>query len=93
MKSTSAWWKPAVKTVTKRVPVIAGAGSNNTVEAIELARHAEKVGADALLAVTPYYNCPTQKGLIAHFAAIAQAVSLPIVIYNISRPFGRRHDT
>ncbi|MGV3551678.1 4-hydroxy-tetrahydrodipicolinate synthase [Rhizobium sp.] len=72
-----------VKTVNKRAPVIAGAGSNNTVEAIELARHAESVGADALLVVTPYYNKPTQKGLIAHFSAIAEAVSLPIVIYNI----------
>jgi 4-hydroxy-tetrahydrodipicolinate synthase len=72
-----------IKTVNKRVPVIAGAGSNNTVEAIELARHAEGAGADALLVVTPYYNRPTQKGLLAHFSAIAEAVSLPIIIYNI----------
>jgi 4-hydroxy-tetrahydrodipicolinate synthase len=72
-----------VEVANKRVPVIAGAGSNNTIEAIELARHAEKAGADALLVVTPYYNRPTQKGMIAHFSAIAEATSLPIVIYNI----------
>ncbi|MGO8655441.1 dihydrodipicolinate synthase family protein, partial [Rhizobium ruizarguesonis] len=64
-------------------PVMAGAGSNNTREAIELAQHAEKVGANAVLVVTPYYNKPTQKGLIAHFSAIADAVDLPIYIYNI----------
>ncbi|ANK90933.1 MULTISPECIES: 4-hydroxy-tetrahydrodipicolinate synthase [Rhizobium] len=72
-----------IEVAAKRVPVMAGAGSNNTREAVELAQHAEKVGADAVLVVTPYYNKPTQKGLIAHFSAIAEAVALPIYIYNI----------
>lgn len=72
-----------VEAAARRVPVIAGAGSNNTTEAIELAQHAEKAGADAILVVTPYYNKPTQKGLFAHYAAIAESVKLPIVIYNI----------
>ncbi|MCW1934823.1 4-hydroxy-tetrahydrodipicolinate synthase [Pararhodobacter zhoushanensis] len=72
-----------VKAVKGRVPVIAGAGSNNTVEAIRLLKHAEKVGADAALVVTPYYNKPTQAGLIAHFRALHDASSLPIIIYNI----------
>ncbi|WP_172329232.1 4-hydroxy-tetrahydrodipicolinate synthase [Mangrovicoccus sp. HB161399] len=66
-----------------RVPVIAGAGSNSTDEAIEFSRHAEKVGASHLLIVTPYYNKPTQAGMIAHFAAIHDACGLPIIIYNI----------
>lgn len=72
-----------IKAAAGRVPVIAGAGSNNTTEAIELAQHAEKAGADAVLVVTPYYNKPTQKGLFAHYSAIAESVKLPIVIYNI----------
>jgi 4-hydroxy-tetrahydrodipicolinate synthase len=72
-----------VKAAAGRIPVIAGAGSNNTVESIRLAQHAEKVGADAILVVTPYYNKPTQRGLIAHFTAIHDACGLPIVIYNI----------
>jgi len=66
-----------------RVPVIAGAGSNNTREAIELAIHAEKAGASAVLVVTPYYNKPNQEGLFQHFRAIDAAVGIPIVIYNI----------
>ncbi|MBL9049685.1 MAG: 4-hydroxy-tetrahydrodipicolinate synthase [Tabrizicola sp.] len=66
-----------------RVPVIAGAGSNNTVEGISLMRHAEKVGATAALVVTPYYNKPTQAGLIAHYTALHDCCQLPIVIYNI----------
>jgi 4-hydroxy-tetrahydrodipicolinate synthase len=66
-----------------RVPVIAGAGSNSTAEAIELSRHAEKAGADAVLIVTPYYNKPTQEGLYQHFKAINDAIGIPIIIYNI----------
>ena len=66
-----------------RVPVIAGAGSNNTVEAIDYARHAEAVGADAVLVVTPYYNKPTQEGLYQHFKAVNDAIGIPIIIYNI----------
>ncbi|MBV8472306.1 MAG: 4-hydroxy-tetrahydrodipicolinate synthase [Hyphomicrobiales bacterium] len=66
-----------------RVPVIAGAGSNNTHEAVEMARHAEKAGADAVLVVTPYYNKPTQEGLYQHFRAVNDAIGIPIIIYNI----------
>jgi 4-hydroxy-tetrahydrodipicolinate synthase len=66
-----------------RVPVIAGAGSNNTLEAIDLARHAEKSGADAVLVVTPYYNKPTQEGLYQHYKAVNDAIGIPIFIYNI----------
>ena len=66
-----------------RAPVLAGAGSNNTAEAIDLARHAEKAGADGVLVVTPYYNKPNQEGLFQHFKAIDAAIGIPIVIYNI----------
>jgi 4-hydroxy-tetrahydrodipicolinate synthase len=66
-----------------RVPVIAGAGSNNTHEAIDLAVHAEKAGADAVLVVTPYYNKPTQEGMYQHFKAVNDAIGIPIIIYNI----------
>lgn len=72
-----------VAAVAGRVPVIAGAGSNNTVEGISLMRHAEKVGATAALVVTPYYNKPTQAGMVAHFTALHDCCQLPIVIYNI----------
>jgi 4-hydroxy-tetrahydrodipicolinate synthase len=72
-----------VKLVNGRVPVVAGAGSNSTKEAIELSRHAEKAGADAVLVVTPYYNKPTQEGLYQHYKAINDAIGIPIVIYNI----------
>ena len=66
-----------------RAKVIAGAGSNSTVEALELARHAEKVGADGVLVVTPYYNKPSQQGLYQHFKVINDAIGIPIIIYNI----------
>ncbi len=72
-----------VKAAAGRVPVIAGAGSNNTAEGIRLIRHAAAVGADAALVVTPYYNKPTQAGLIAHFTALHDAADIPIIIYNI----------
>jgi len=72
-----------VRAAHGRVPVIAGAGSNNTDEGIRLIRHAERVGADAALVVTPYYNKPTQAGLIAHYTALHDCCTLPIIIYNI----------
>lgn len=72
-----------IETANGRVPVIAGAGSNNTREAIDLAQHAEKAGADAVLVVTPYYNKPNQAGLKAHYKAIDSAIGIPIIIYNI----------
>jgi 4-hydroxy-tetrahydrodipicolinate synthase len=73
----------AIEEAKGRVPVVAGAGSNSTGEAIELARHAEQAGADAVLVVTPYYNKPTQEGLYQHFKAINDAIGIPIIIYNI----------
>jgi len=66
-----------------RVPVVAGSGSNSTAEAIDLSRHAEEAGADAVLIVTPYYNKPTQEGLYQHYKAINDAIGIPIIIYNI----------
>ena len=72
-----------VATTKGRVPVIAGAGSNSTAEAIELVHHAKLVGADGALVVTPYYNRPSQEGLYAHYAAINEAVQLPVLVYNV----------
>lgn len=72
-----------VKAAAGRIPVVAGAGSNNTAETIRFMQHAEKVGADAALVVTPYYNKPTQAGLIAHFTAAHDCCELPVIIYNI----------
>jgi 4-hydroxy-tetrahydrodipicolinate synthase len=73
----------AVEAARGRVPVIAGAGSNSTAEAITLAKHARHVGADAVMVVTPYYNKPSQEGLFRHFTAVADAAELPVLIYNI----------
>lgn len=75
--------KFAVDTVNKRLPVIAGTGSNDTRHAIELSKAAEAVGADGLLSVTPYYNKATQKGLYNHFKMIADSVSIPMILYNV----------
>ncbi len=75
--------KFTVDIVNKRIPVIAGTGSNNTKEAIELSEYAEKVGADACLLITPYYNKPTQKGLYQHYKKVAESISLPVFIYNV----------
>ncbi|MBM3299621.1 MAG: 4-hydroxy-tetrahydrodipicolinate synthase, partial [Deltaproteobacteria bacterium] len=72
-----------VKEVAGQVKVIAGTGSNSTEEAISLSRHAEKAGADAVLQVNPYYNRPTQEGLYLHFKTVAEAVNIPVVLYNI----------
>ncbi len=72
-----------VEAVKRRVPVIAGAGSNSTEEAVTLTRHAKQAGADGALLITPYYNKPTQEGLFRHYKAVAEAVDIPIVLYNI----------
>jgi 4-hydroxy-tetrahydrodipicolinate synthase len=82
-----------VDAVRKRVPVIAGTGSNSTAEAIRLTRHAEESGADAALVVTPYYNRPTQKGLYLHFKAVADSVKIPIILYNIEARCARNIET
>lgn len=73
----------AVEVSAGRVPVIAGAGSNSTADAIEFARHAKAVGADAILVVTPYYNKPSQEGLFLHFTAVADSADIPMIVYNI----------
>ncbi len=75
--------KFCVNTVNKRIPVIAGTGSNCTETAVYLSKEAEQLGADAILVVTPYYNKATQKGLIAHFTQIAESVSIPMILYNV----------
>jgi 4-hydroxy-tetrahydrodipicolinate synthase len=77
-----------IQHVAKRVPVIAGTGSNSTAEAIELTKHAEGSGADAALLISPYYNRPMQSGLIEHFSAVARAVKLPVIMYNIPKRTG-----
>jgi 4-hydroxy-tetrahydrodipicolinate synthase len=75
--------KVAVEHTAKRIPIIAGTGGNSTAEAIELTRYAKEVGADASLQVVPYYNRPTQEGMYQHFKAIAEAVDLPVILYNV----------
>ena len=78
-----------VETVAKRVPVIAGTGSNSTSEAVHLTKHAAKVGADAALVVTPYYNKPTNEGIYLHYKAISESTDIPIILYNIAGRTGK----
>jgi 4-hydroxy-tetrahydrodipicolinate synthase len=75
--------RTAVQAAAGRVPVVAGTGGNSTREAIDLTRHAREVGADATLQVVPYYNRPTQEGLYRHFVSVAEAVDLPMILYNV----------
>ena len=72
-----------IKTVNKRVPVIAGTGSNSTAEGVELTKGAEKAGADGALMISPYYNRPTQEGIYQHYKKVAESVGIPIIVYNI----------
>ena len=81
-----------VQTVAKRVPVIAGAGSNSTSEAVHMTKYAAKAGADAVLVVTPYYNKPTNKGIYLHYKAISESADIPIILYNIAGRTGRNID-
>ena len=82
-KAEVAAWQGQVQAQQERVPVLAGAGSNNTAEAVELARFAKDAGADGVLLITPYYNKPTQEGLYQHFKHIAAEVPIPYILYNV----------
>jgi len=77
-----------IQHVAGRAPVIAGAGSNSTAEAVDLVRHAEGAGADAVLVICPYYNRPSQAGLVAHFTKLAESISIPLIMYNIPKRTG-----
>ena len=83
MPNTSGWWRSCIDQVKKRVPVVAGAGSNSTAESLELTQHVQDAGADYALIITPYYNKPTQEGLYQHYKTIASRTRIPIVVYNV----------